>query len=211
MITTLFIEFENSLLNVNYITSIKVLDDIIRISFATGQELDVFGSNGILKLKYNVIRHFLEVQEVYGIKKNIITFEEINRPDDIHTDGIWNNQTVKKYEWIDKTKLKVLMSDNIIRIVNLKLAPNFNEIKTSLDKIKIYNGSICFNIGKKDEELFEFIDNKFIISSPIDINSISIPQKEFKLYTELSADKIDLTELKVNKPKERKSKKNEEI
>jgi hypothetical protein len=213
MIDTLFIEHEFTLYNVNYISSISANQEFITINFLNGQDLKIFSEKGTLSLKYNVIRHFLDVHEVYGKITNILTFDDINKPDIVSTDGIWKNQTVKKYEWIDKTKIKVFLSDSTIHIVNLKLHPKYQHFKNYLDKLRVYNGRFQFLISEDDAEEKKFFDveNEFIVNMPMDISSLSIPQKEFKCYEILSMDNTSLKDVKKNVSKERKSKKDEKI
>lgn len=118
-----FIEYQGELYGFNTMQVTKKDGEFLIINLNNEKTITLTGSDVTLPMKYNVLREFLDSGLVYNKKHNVLTFDDLNKPDIYNTDGVYKNEVITKVEVIRTSRLKITLNDDKTRMINLRKLP----------------------------------------------------------------------------------------
>ena len=161
-----FIEYEDKIYTLKDIQITKESEFLNIILPDT--KIIITGSDVTLPMKYNVLKEFLDKGLIYNQQHDVITFDDINKPDTYNTDGVYRGELITNVQVLRTSRLKVTFNNDKTKIINLRKFPfwflirdyNFKEF------VSFTSTDIKWDIKAIDKEFTPILNIKDIIAAP---------------------------------------------
>ncbi len=128
-----FIEYNNELYAFNLMKVTKIEGECLTIFLNNDFNIKVTGSKTTLPMKYNVLKEFLDTGLVYNKLHNVLSFEDLNKPDTFNTDGVYRGELLVNAQIIRNSRLKIDFHNHTNKTINLRKTPFWQFIKDSTE------------------------------------------------------------------------------